>query len=573
MPPQFGVELTLFYKGLKRQLVTDARSSGMVVKEGKEPFSFALYRILCHGLLQGNKKEHSFAHVFLILSWNLMCRAGNTVSIKFSHVKWREDALGIYFAHMKTDQEGDRPKDARHVYANPVMPSICPVLSLAIYLSIFGFSSCGNIFPGGTQYDRYAKLLQRVMVEIEPVAEHIKALNTTPGDYGSHSARKGSASFVSACSTAGPSQSAICLRAGWSLPGVQDTYIRFEAAGDMIVGRYASGLPFDSADFAILPPFFETRDDFVASICGICFPNAPDGMLAVCEFMLASLVYHASYLEATMSKYHALFETALFRDRDLLLRLQSLVTCRRGQASDRIRPTGLPPHSTMLVMLEEQKEMVEHKIDNATSTLLNAMQMREASSPSISRQYFDDMMAKVVDAVTVRSTEAVAVALQQSGLQELAAQRRHQPSSPDNSDTHQIHLWGGEFRRVPSDFSIPKSSVALMWEQWCCGNAAKQYPPLRLLRARDVGDQEKRRLSDLRTLMKEIERQVRTLGLWQAIPTVQQAQDMYAAVEDSLPLESTTSTGRPRRTKQLQWNTVLNLLRLHRKQQRRLAVS
>ncbi|EGZ07135.1 hypothetical protein PHYSODRAFT_382146, partial [Phytophthora sojae] len=77
-----------------------------------------------------------------------------------------------------------------------------------------------------------------------------------PSDIGTHSARKGSATFVSSCSNGGPSAAAICIRAGWKLLGVQDTYTRYESAGDCIVGRYVTGLPFDDTGFAILPPFF-----------------------------------------------------------------------------------------------------------------------------------------------------------------------------------------------------------------------------------------------------------------------------------------------------------------------------
>ncbi|KAG6942187.1 hypothetical protein JG688_00018269 [Phytophthora aleatoria] len=112
---------------------------------------------------------------------------------------------------MKNDQDGSRPRDPRHVYANPMMPDICPVLSFGIYFAVLGFAS------------------------------------------GAHSARKGAATYVSSCSTSGPSAASNCLRVGWPLHGVEDKYVRFEAAGDMIVGRYAAGLPFDSPQFAILP--------------------------------------------------------------------------------------------------------------------------------------------------------------------------------------------------------------------------------------------------------------------------------------------------------------------------------
>lgn len=47
---------------------------------------------------------------------------------------------------------------------------------------------------------------------------------------GPHSARKEAATYVSSCSTSDPSAAAICQIAGWTLLGVQDKYIRFEAA-------------------------------------------------------------------------------------------------------------------------------------------------------------------------------------------------------------------------------------------------------------------------------------------------------------------------------------------------------
>ncbi|OWZ03583.1 hypothetical protein PHMEG_00024660 [Phytophthora megakarya] len=50
---------------------------------------------------------------------------------------------------MKNDQSGDRPRDPRHVYANPLQPTICPILALAIYWTTFTFDADANrLFPG-----------------------------------------------------------------------------------------------------------------------------------------------------------------------------------------------------------------------------------------------------------------------------------------------------------------------------------------------------------------------------------------------------------------------------------------
>lgn len=58
-----------------------------------------------------------------------------------------------------------------------------------------------------------------------------------------HSYRKGAASYTASGSTAAPPIIAICLRAGWKLGGVLNTYLSLENAGDRFVGRRSSHAP------------------------------------------------------------------------------------------------------------------------------------------------------------------------------------------------------------------------------------------------------------------------------------------------------------------------------------------
>ena len=120
----------------------------------------------------------------------------------------------------------------------------------------------------------------------------LTARGMTADDLGTHSMRKGSATYASSGSTACPSSTAIHLRAGWALGGVQDTYLRYESAGDMFVGRTVSGLPTTQAAFAILPPHFKERNGLVDGMIRDCFPNLPSSAKKVAEFVLASVVYH-----------------------------------------------------------------------------------------------------------------------------------------------------------------------------------------------------------------------------------------------------------------------------------------
>jgi len=60
---------------------------------GKKPLKFETYRWLSKKfLLQGE----AFGHLFTLLSWNLMCRASNTVNIHGTHIEWIEDSLAIW---------------------------------------------------------------------------------------------------------------------------------------------------------------------------------------------------------------------------------------------------------------------------------------------------------------------------------------------------------------------------------------------------------------------------------------------------------------------------------------------
>ncbi|KAF1782382.1 hypothetical protein GQ600_22266 [Phytophthora cactorum] len=131
-------------------------------------------------------------------------------------------------------------------------------------------------------------------MDISSVAEEMEIAGRVPSDYGSHSARKGYSTYVSGCCTGGPSSASVCLRAGWNLPGVQDTYVRYEAAGDRVVGRllpaYRTRHGFRNID---------TVDDNVRNGINICYPNAPERLKYIRTFMLASL-YIIGGLEANV---------------------------------------------------------------------------------------------------------------------------------------------------------------------------------------------------------------------------------------------------------------------------------
>ncbi|KAI9908212.1 hypothetical protein PsorP6_003466 [Peronosclerospora sorghi] len=141
--------------------------------------------------------KYIFARTFLILCWNLMSRAGNAFSVCFEHMEFSEDALKIYFAHMKNYQMGERPRDARHVYANPMVPDVCPILALGVYWLCFPFGrKQKKLFPGNSQYDRFRKILQRCL-ELPEVVRELDRSAVMAKNLGPHSVRKGAATYAS----------------------------------------------------------------------------------------------------------------------------------------------------------------------------------------------------------------------------------------------------------------------------------------------------------------------------------------------------------------------------------------
>ena len=131
-----------------------------------------------------------------------------------------------------------------------------------------------------------------------------------PQSLGTHSMRKGASTYGASGSTACPPSAALQLRAGWTLPGVQGSYLRYEAAGDMYVGRTVSDLPIDKPEFAVLPPNFEGADaQAIKEALRLVFPTLLKSLNRIGEFAMASLVYHREFLLENLPKSHPLLET------------------------------------------------------------------------------------------------------------------------------------------------------------------------------------------------------------------------------------------------------------------------
>mmetsp|Transcript_13416 Transcript_13416/g.25176 ORF Transcript_13416/g.25176 Transcript_13416/m.25176 type:complete len:440 (-) Transcript_13416:928-2247(-) len=309
-PPEFVTRMGTLLKGFKRTIVEQRVAAGETLEEGKEAMSFACLKLLCKKFMEEDRDEYHFAHLFLLLEWNLIARSDNVVSLHMNDFEFLGDALLVYMKKTKTDQEGNHGRVPYHCYFN----SVDPHLNLGLALGLYLLTNPGvltnphnKLFPAEHQYARYARILNKV---IESNREEFARIGVLPGTIGTHSARKGAATYAASGCTVSPSMSAICNRAGWKMGGSRDKYVKYEAAGDQFLGRVLCGLNPLLQEFALSPPFFNMEAEELNEVERLLMAFVPGGtdvsavMFEVLRMCFACVVYHHNFLAENLPAHH-----------------------------------------------------------------------------------------------------------------------------------------------------------------------------------------------------------------------------------------------------------------------------
>jgi hypothetical protein len=210
----------------------------------------------------------------------------------------------------KTDQEGHESKTPYHCYFNSTDPELNIGIALGIYLFLNGklaSNSSSFLFPASNQYHRYSDILSKVVSENEGSFNQI---GVSVGSIGTHSARKGAATLAASGCTVSPSMSSICNRAGWTLGGTRDKYIKYENAQDQFLGRVLCGFNVLSEGFSNSPPFFDTTVEEMIHIDSQLKSIIPESnrmepsFFEVVRSCYASIVYHYDWIDATLHPKH-----------------------------------------------------------------------------------------------------------------------------------------------------------------------------------------------------------------------------------------------------------------------------
>jgi hypothetical protein len=293
----------------------------MKTQVGRLPVTFAGYKVLIQKALLDAKWSRRLpaAHLFMILQWNLMSRQESVSGLNLDNISWNGDCLHVFVPKHKADLKGDNSYN-RNIYANPLVPSLCPILSLAIYLACTTYlprrgTQSPDLFQG-TMDHRFCSWLSNCLDSLNEL-ERMELGGATIEDFGTHSFRKGSSIFVSTF-PGGPNPVSVDLRGGWKLPGVRDRYIYATEGGDQLCGRLLAGLPFNSySDFGALPPHFNTSFLGSSILPGDgdwrqvfeAYRMFPITFRSCVPFLFASLIFHADWIKSNLPKEHPFFKT------------------------------------------------------------------------------------------------------------------------------------------------------------------------------------------------------------------------------------------------------------------------
>lgn len=499
----------MFLANYRKRYAT-AKQDGEVNEQSADMMPVGVYRFLCDkAVAEGN----SFLWTWLVTQWSLMCRSINVNGLLMEHIGVSGDAFTMRFPKTKCGQGGEQ-EHVKHVYANPLNPAVCPFLTFGVHCMRTADRHLGNtlLFQGKDQATRFNKQL---LVFIKKFSNELESLGLTDAGarISTHSIRKGVGTFV-ASSPCGPSIVAICLRADWKLGSVLTVYLRLEKGGDQFVGRCASLLPLDKAEFGTMPPHFRNLEDpevleAAKEAFGDIWESHPH-LHANLLLGLASIVYHRDFLRenfgSSLNGGCSLDSMSIFNDVDRLDRLAASVTTE--QTTNMPSASGVPIHSTMLEhtsnILRSVNDLVRIfdpvKIAQKVAAEIDLLRDVDAERRGIITntmltKMFEDQCSELREFVG----EAIATAVGPQQFDSPCAEIGDEEISAVKWSVFPNRLMqrhgqnGSPLYPTPDRFQMPAASSTLKeaWRFWIGGNPVQRVCPYRLLDKKSFGPSSK----------------------------------------------------------------------------------
>ena len=271
---------------------------------------------------------------------------------------------------------------------------------------------------------------------------------------------------------------------------MQDRYLFASAGGDQLTGRVLTGLPFNDATFATLPPHFDAEG--LASIRWQAvlptYSRLPEAFKRALPYLLALICYHEQWLKSKLPANHPLFATFLFASGNMATLRTHVVTGRSRCPLTGMTATGIPPHpvlSNELTDVAQQtavlKDALLAKCTELPSELVSVMLSRFSINGAIPVT-IDDIKTLLNNAVNQMRTEL---------RDALPAASSATVPPPDPTDSaadprFQLWMWKGKLHPVPEGWKLPSTDLKATWNLWHFGHVQQWIRPLRNLKKADL---------------------------------------------------------------------------------------
>ena len=522
IPPALDQQVGIKMQGFYRQL---AKSRPAGYKDsGKSPMSAQLYQAIASWFIEWGTLNGVFAHCFLVLSWNLMCRSENTQNIHLCDITWTKfDCFEIKFAHTKGDQKGEAAKYTRHIYSNPHNPRICPVFALGTYLSLISHCPAMDdpLFPSGGggksgQAARFGELLAEVLDE--HVGELIAMGYPSSSDIGTHSIRKGAITHVAGL-PGGPSSTSICVRAGWTQGKVKDIYMKYMESGDCFVGRCLTLEPLLHVDFASSPPYFIQDQPGSLTLhkietgCELQFKAFPRSRIKnfgrLLPMLYSRLIWNIDWIKHfpinhPYGNFDILTDGELFnhieQNFDKVVEVGLPWDMNKDLLGENSCFSGCPPHIGLLHQVNMLQEEAKTQAEKFSETVKELIDDRIASGGGLTAEKFEEIFSNSIKTLTGK-LHSMGVAAEDSTGNDVA------PVVPGGDKTAVVAAGEEEFdgldasafrlhhhgegmesfwSKLPKGWEFPNGSAWDMWLKYWIGNTRTGCPPLRFICSEDL---------------------------------------------------------------------------------------
>jgi hypothetical protein len=131
LPRAYYDDIEKFLISYRKETV-DAKKEGELDEQEADPISWSPFKLILSWALD---TSNICVWSYSILQWNCMARSVNIGSLGFHNFRAGEDHIVCCYDDTKSDQTGEKCTD-KHIYDNPLEPTVCPFLALAVFFSL-----------------------------------------------------------------------------------------------------------------------------------------------------------------------------------------------------------------------------------------------------------------------------------------------------------------------------------------------------------------------------------------------------------------------------------------------------